>query len=197
MKTLALMLLCLANAALGAAADCTVTEGQLPAARHNVYEFAQRKTIAAISRPLSSSGLLALSEAGELLWQTRQPLKSTIVIDADGMRVFNRDDKLVNELSDPAIREIASVFLLVLEGDTEALSQSFSAALACASDGRWQLDLQPLTQQLRALLNTVTVRGGENVETISFTEARGDMTEIDLVPADDARLRELESYLGN
>lgn len=188
-------LLLLANAA--SAADCNDADGKLPRDMQVVYEFTQAKTISTISRPLSSSGVLGVATSGELLWQTTQPLKSTMVIDAEGMKVFNRDDKLVNELSDPAIRNIAALFQHVLKGDAAALGNSFRASMTCANNGKWQLDLKPETEDLRKLLRSVTVTGAANVDTISFTEIRGDATQITLVPADIARLRELESYLGD
>jgi hypothetical protein len=191
-----LLSLCCGAVSAATPASCELTaDSLLPADRQPVFEFSQSKTIGTISRPLRSSGLLGLSSSGELLWQTRQPLKSTIVIDGGSIKVFNRDDVLVNTLSNASIRQMSDILLQVFSGDSAALASSFTSTASCADDGGWQLDLQPLTSELGKLLVTVTLAGHSDIETISFREARGDLTEIMLSPVARSRLDELERYL--
>src|SRR5687767_12644287 len=105
------------------------------------YEFTQTKTVAALSNPLVSNGVLGLSAKQELVWQTLRPLKSTLVIGADGLRQFNRNDQLVNEIANPVAAELAQVFLSLLSGNTQALETAFTRNLTCGENSSWQLHL--------------------------------------------------------
>lgn len=188
----------LCNTALAAAPEtCGVaTDNLLPSDMPLVFEFSQSKTISTISRPLRSSGLLGLSAAGELVWQTREPLLSTLVINTGSLKLFNREDVLVNELSNESVQQMSAILLQVLGRDTAALENSFAINATCSDDGGWQLNLQPLAQ-LGELLNSVSFAGHQNIETIRFSEKRGDVTELALTQVPATRLAELERYLGH
>lgn len=194
----ALLAMTLCNVASAAMPEtCAVASNSLlPSVTPVVFEFSQNKTISTISRPLRSSGLLGLSAAGELVWQTRQPLLSTLVIGTGSLKVFNREDVLVNELNNESVQQMSAILLQVFGGDMAALENSFAATATCSDDGGWQLDLQPLAR-LGELLDSVSLAGHQNLETIRFSEKRGDVTEIALTPVPATRLAELERYLGD
>ena len=176
---------------------CEMTDLGFLAADENLhYEFTQTKTVAALANPLVSNGVLGLSAKHELVWQTVRPLKSTLVIGANGLRQFNRNDQLVNELANPVATQMAQVFLSLLSGNTAALKTSFMQSLTCEGDN-WQLNLVPATDELKNMLESLTLTGAENIEKISFREARGDQTEILLSAPLAGPVENLASYLGD
>jgi hypothetical protein len=168
--------------------------GKLAADETLHYEFIQTKTVAALSRPLQSNGVLGLSENQELVWQTLRPLKSTLVIDAEGVQQFNRNDQLVSEITNPVANELAQVFLNVLSGNTEALATVFTQNLTC-EDSNWQLELVPADEDVKNLLSSLTLNGAEYIEKISFREIRGDYTEIVLSAPLAGPVANLATYL--
>lgn len=160
------------------------------------YEFTQTKTVAALANPLVSNGVLGLSAKQQLVWQTLRPLKSTLVIGADGLRQFNRNDQLVNEVANPVASELAQVFLGLLSGNTDVLETAFTQSLTC-EDSNWQLNLVPADNDLKTMLESLTLNGAEHIEKISFREARGDYTEILLSAPLAGPVENLASYLGD
>ncbi len=160
------------------------------------YEFTQSKTVAALSQPLISSGVMGLSKAQQLVWQTLRPLKSTLVISAEGLKQFNRNDELVNDMENPIATELAQVFLSLLSGDTKALDATFTQKLTCENEN-WHLSLEPIEDELKNILTTIALDGAARIEKISFAETRGDNTEIVLSPALEGPVENFATYVGN
>lgn len=176
---------------------CDISELGFLAADENVhYEFTQTKTVAALSQPLISSGLLGLSDEQELLWQTLRPLKSTLVIGAGGLKQFNRNDQLVNDVANPAAVQLAQVFLNLLSGNTDVLDATFTQDLTCDGDA-WELNLVPISSDLRNMLEALALSGSEHIDKVSFREARGDFTEIVLSAPMAGPVENLALYLGD
>ncbi len=179
------------------ALGCELTDLVFLAADDAVhYEFVQSKTVAALSRPLLSSGVLGLSANQDLVWQTLKPLKSTLVIAAEGLKQFDRNDALVSELDLPVARALAQVFLGVLSGDTQTLTSAFTPALSCDGSA-WELNLVPTAAEFAQLLTSITVSGAATIEKLAFREARGDYTEILLSAPLQQPLENLGIYLGD
>jgi hypothetical protein len=160
------------------------------------YEFTQTKTVAVLANALVSNGILGLSANKELVWQTLRPLKSTLVIDADGLSQFNRNDQLVNDIANPIATELAQVFLSVLSGNTAALESAFTQTLTCEGSN-WQLRLVPTDNDLKHMLESLTLNGAEHIDKISFRETRGDYTVIELSAPLAGPIANLASYLGD
>lgn len=159
------------------------------------YTFTQTRTVTALRNPLTSSGTLGLTTNAELVWQTLQPLKSTLVISTAGVRQFDSADALVTSTTNPVADGMARMFLAILSGDPNAIEATFSHTLAC-EDGAWQLTLTPVDPAVAQFLDVVTVSGSERIEFVSFREVRGDFTEVLLSAAVSSSLDNLESYLG-
>lgn len=160
------------------------------------YEFAQSKTVAVLSRPLQSSGVLGLSANLDLVWQTLQPLKSTLVINAAGLQQFDRHDVLVSELDLPLAQALAQVFLSVLSGNTQAIATAFTQTLHCEGDA-WELQLVPVDAGFAQVISEITVNGAATIAKLAFREARGDYTEILLSAPLQRPLENAGIYLGH
>lgn len=160
------------------------------------YQFMQSKTVAALSRPLLSSGVLALSANQALVWQTLKPLKSTLVINSEGLQQFDRNDVLVSEFDLPAAQALAQVLLGVLSGDTQTLEAAFTQTLSCDGDA-WQLQLVPADAELAQVITGITLSGTATAEKLTFNEARGDHTEIRVSAPLQQPLAKLGIYVGD
>ncbi len=160
------------------------------------YEFIQSKTVAALSRPLISSGVLGFSANEELIWQTQHPFKSTLVISAKGLKQFNQNDVLVSELGNPMVVKLSQIFLSLLSGNTQKLETDFTQKITC-ENGSWQISLTPGSGSYETLLSLISLSGTQYIEKITFLEARGDYTEILLSAPSNNHLGNFEMYLGD
>lgn len=157
------------------------------------YEFGQTKSVAALSRPLNSRGVIWLSAKGELVWQLRSPIKSTTVMRASGVLEYNRRDELQPPIDNPVAADLSSVFLNILSGNFAGLAETFSHATHC-SDGDWTIELTPIGEPFAGLLSSLSLSGRDTLLRIVYQESRGDVTEIQLTSSrrlDDS----LEAYL--
>jgi len=158
------------------------------------YSFQQSKTIEALSRPLFSSGMIWMSPQHELVWQVRTPIKSTTVINIEGVREFNRNDVLQPQINDEVAGDLSSLFLNLLSGNFIALENTFDQSLSCEQD-QWTLLLTPADSTFSNLLSSLSVSGEQYLEQVVYQEVRGDQTVIALVPSDE--VPDFEIYLEN
>lgn len=179
------VLLSLVCSTAHSASDCNVEDiGARLASSKPSFTFTQSKTIASLSRALNSSGVIWMSAADELVWQVQKPVRSTTVISALGVKQFNRRDELQPSIDNPVAADLSTIFLNLLSGDFAALNSTFAQTLSCDGD-RWALTLKPRTQNLAELLSSLAVTGAQNLESVSYREMRGDLTEIVLSVSED------------
>ena len=156
--------------------------------------FTQSKHINGLSRPLISKGLIWMSPAGQLVWQTQMPIKSTLVITESGIKFFNKQDELLPDNNYPLANKISGLFLSILGGDVKKLEASFVQNLNCEKK-RWQLDLEPKNKSLSGIIKVISLSGNDDIESIGFQEQRGDRTVIELVRQESTTRVKLERYL--
>lgn len=147
--------------------------------RSSYIDFVQTKKVAALSRPLVSTGKLWLSPNDELVWQTLVPLKSTLLISTDGLRQYNKNDVLQAEINAPVALDLANIFLNILKGDFVNLQEHFNVSLNCKGEA-WQLHLKPDNTQFNNIISSIKISGSDFLQVINFQEERGDVTEIEL-----------------
>ena len=157
-------------------------------------DFVQMKKIAALSRPLISKGQIWMSPEGQLIWQILKPLKSTMLIQDNSFKLFNKNDELQPDNRNALVKDISSLFLTLLSGDSEKLSSMFNQILKC-DENSWHLELRPKEQKLSNLISLITLSGEESLTNISFQENRGDLTTIELSHRVTVNSAELEKYL--
>lgn len=159
-------------------------------------DFVQTKKVAALSRPLISTGTIWLSSDSELVWQTLVPLKSTLLITTDGLKQYNKNDILQTEINAPVALDLATIFLNILQGDFASLQESFSVSLECEGE-QWQLQLEPNNTQLNNIISSIEISGNEFLRSIDFQEQRGDVTELQLSEPRLEPAMNFEIYLEN
>lgn len=155
-------------------------------------KFEQIKTIEVLSKPLRSQGVMWMSESGDLVWQVNRPIKSTIVINDQGMVQFDRHDKKIAKQKMFSMDEISLMFLNIANGNLEELEKGFDMTWKCQI-GTWEVMLEPKNKKISNFLSALSIRGDTKIQQFSYTEPRGDTTEITLTHQLD-KLSELLSY---
>ncbi|WP_018623682.1 outer membrane lipoprotein carrier protein LolA [Kangiella aquimarina] len=161
-------------------------------------EFVQTKQVTILKKPLISKGYLLISDDNQVIWQTQQPIKSTLLIGQQTLRQFNKNDQPVMSPANnnqKMSQLISSTFLAILAGDFEKLDNHFSVALDC-TETRWSIELEASSNDMKPIITNINISGQNHIETLSFTEASGDSTQLVLSPSTDPDLiNQLRSYV--
>jgi Outer membrane lipoprotein carrier protein LolA-like len=171
-------------------------------ARLNKYpvvraEFVQTQRIAALKRPLVSSGRLLFSRRHGVLWQIEQPYRIAYILAEDRMIEIAADgtrrSRAPREV--PGLAEIGRIFRAILGADAASLRNYFEAT-SSGDAAKWEVVLVPRQAQLAQFLQRLQLAGGEFVETIRIEPGGDDFTRIDFRKSrGDAALTDVEAQL--
>lgn len=178
-----LLLLCMlvaTNVTVAASTDPLLDIGAL-AEQHEVIraEFKQTKQMAALRRPLVTTGELVYSRPHGVYWKIERPFaiayilgeQSIIEIDGNGPR------KVRGMREVPGLSQVGAVFRSLLGADTTALRNHFDVRME-GDKSRWKVLLTPRQSQMKQFLAGLELSGGRFVETLRIDEANGDKTDI-------------------
>ena len=144
-------------------------------------QFEQNKHLQGFRGSLLSKGDFLLARDRGVIWNTRSPFASTIVLtkqrllarQADGnTRIVGVDGKA------PAVATMNALLMALLSGDIAVLSRQFDLKETTLSDGLWQLELAPKPGGLAKVFRRIVLRGTKHVESVQLQEASGDSTDI-------------------
>lgn len=179
MRRLILSLLLLAAAPLQAAtpADAdTLARIGAQIEQHAVVraEFTQSKQMAALKRPLVTTGRLVFSRRHGVLWQIEQPYRITYVLGEERIVEIAADGtRRERGLRDvPGMAQVGRVFRALLGANTAALGETFTVVVR-GDPGKWEIDLKPRQAQLAQFLSGLYLSGGRFVENIRIDENGG------------------------
>jgi hypothetical protein len=154
----------------GRLADAPVLRGQ----------FEQRKTIKGFRNPLLSSGDFVLARTHGVIWHTRKPFESTLVLTRGRLLARQADGSVTNQLDatrEPGLRAINEMLLALMAADLAALEQRFRIGGEMRDPG-WQLTLTPRDAALAQWLAGIELEGDRHVNTVRLAEAGGDVSQI-------------------
>jgi hypothetical protein len=144
-------------------------------------EFEQRKTIKAFRNPLVSRGSFLVSRARGVIWQTREPFASSLVVTHDRLLSRQADGTVVGRVSardEPGLRVINEMLFALMSADLQALAQRFTIEGALVGTDRWQLVLVPRDAALAQWVTRVEIDGDRSVRGVRLHEAQGDVSAI-------------------
>lgn len=147
--------------------------------------FTQVKTLAALDKPVTSTGTLVYVRPDHLEQTTTTPASERLIaqdhrlsIEAQGQpqRVLDLDQQ-------PEIRALVDTIRGTLSGNLTLLQRYYTVALT-GTRAQWRLVLTPADAHMRALVRQVTVDGrGADPLTIDTQQANGDATRLTITPA--------------
>lgn len=147
-------------------------------------EFVQTKQMAALKRPLVTSGHLTFSRQHGVLWQIEKPYRVSYVLGETKIVEIGSSGgdsvRRVRETRDvPGLAQVGRVFRAMLGANSDALREYFDVA-AQGTPAQWSIALTPRQSQLARFLSGMQLSGGRFVEEIRISEAGGDDTRIRL-----------------
>lgn len=178
----AVLAIVLAAPASPRAADALQTlRGRLEEAAVLRGQFTQSRRISGFRHPLRSSGEFVLARGRGVLWLTRRPIVSTIVVTPD--RMETRDDQgqrtqVLEARGEPALRTINTVLLAALSADLTPLRALFAIDAVPVGEAGWRLELTPIDKVVATPFVRITLSGERFVQSIRLDERGGDFTEV-------------------
>jgi hypothetical protein len=144
-------------------------------------EFEQRKTIKAFRNPLVSRGSFLVSRERGVIWQTREPFASSLVVTRDRLLSRQADGTVVGRVSardEPGLRAINEMLFALMAADLQALAQRFQIEGELLGADRWRLVLVPREVALAQWVSRIELEGDRFVRGVRLHEAQGDVSAI-------------------
>ncbi|TCW86983.1 hypothetical protein C5O80_03260 [Burkholderia sp. SRS-46] len=142
-------------------------------------EFTQTQALAAMTRPLVSTGSLLFDRASGVIWRVETPYKATYVITDGGVREVGADGQLVRARGDGrGVAQVSRMMRGMLAGDLSGLYAQFDVD-ASGTPERWRMTLRPNQPQLAQAIRTLQMSGGAYLKTLGMTFANGNVTTLE------------------
>lgn len=138
--------------------------------------FVEKKYIAALDRPLESSGELSFTAPDRLEKRITKPKPEAVALEGDKVLIERSNGrKLRLSLSErPEVSGFVESIRSTLTGDRSALERFYALKLTGTAE-QWQLSLVPLQPQMLKIINEIRIAGARDViATIEFMQADGD-----------------------
>lgn len=152
-------------------ADAPVLEG----------DFEQTRTLKGFRNPLVSRGDFLLLRSRGVVWRTRAPFASTLVVTRDRLLSRGGDGAAALQLdarSEPGLRAVNEVMFALLGGDLAALAQHFRIEGELLGAQSWRLVLTPVDTVLAGQFARLALEGDRYVRQLRLDERGGDQTVI-------------------
>lgn len=143
--------------------------------------FVQEKHLQGFRNPLRSTGVFVLAREQGMVWDTRAPFASRVVMSTRGLRAIESDGS-VRQLDGNAGAQVAgsanALMMALLTGDTGALAAQFAIEETLLADGGWSLGLVPTSGVMSTLYRRIDIRGDRFVRRVGLQDVNGDNTDI-------------------
>lgn len=144
-------------------------------------QFEQQKSVAGFRKPLISRGDFLLWRGHGVLWHTRKPFDSTLVLRRDKLSVTQADGRSAYQLDaerEPSLRAVNELLFALFSGDIATLQKYFRLEGALSDKRAWTLVLTPSDVVLMRVFKRVELAGDSYVRQVRLEEANGDSSLI-------------------
>jgi hypothetical protein len=193
MMRILFLLLCLASAIAQAEAGSSPpsTEWGLPQLMHDLAQvqnsqgkFVERKHLAVLDVPLTSSGTLSFQAPGHLEKRTLVPREENLVLDQGVLTIDNKARNIKRTLvlqQYPTLWAFVESIRSTLAGDLPTLERFYRVELK-GDAAKWRLKMLPLEQRTREMIREIVIAGrGNRVTSIEMLESNGDHSTMTVV----------------
>jgi outer membrane lipoprotein-sorting protein len=146
--------------------------------------FSEEKHLAALDRPLLSTGELRYRRPSYLEKLTEAPQRERLVVDGDRLTVTdpNGGDRTIDLNGMPEVGALVDLVRGTLAGDLGALQRHYRLTVE-GTEHAWRLSLTPTEARLAGFIRSVRIDGeGTEPLAIETTEANGDWSRMAIDP---------------
>ena len=150
--------------------------------RHGEVTFVERDTLAVLTRPLVSSGLMIYDAPDHLEKRTLEPRPGSLILDHGELTVKRGDRTYHLSLNDyPQVAPYVDAIADTLSGDRAALERLFELKFA-GSLAQWTLTLRPLDPR-RSRIQLILIQGArDDIRTVRIFQTNGDHSRMTFGP---------------
>lgn len=155
-------------------ADAPVIHGQ----------FEQTRRLAGFSNPLVSRGDFVLARGRGVVWSTREPFPSSLLVTPDRLVMRGADGRVQQQMqadSQPAMRVVGESMIAVLRGDLRSLQKRFDVTGKLVGKAGWALTLTPTDAGMRRVFTRIELAGDRFVRDVRLEEGSGDSTVVRMI----------------
>jgi Outer membrane lipoprotein carrier protein LolA-like len=152
--------------------------------KHGHVEFIEQKFIAALDRPIESSGELRFDAPDHLEQRTLKPRAETLVLDNGTLSVDRGHTHRVMDMhAFPQVEPLVESIRATLAGDRGALEHLFHLEFT-GGMARWTLTLVPLESKVKQLVAQVKIDGvRDQLIKVEIRQTDGDRSLMTLRPS--------------
>lgn len=146
-------------------------------------EFEQRKTLKGFKNPLLSRGDFLLARDRGVIWRTRQPFASELVVTGERLLTRQTDGRVgtqVDTRREPGVQAVNEMLFALMAADVSTLSKRFKVDGELRGPTGWRLMLVPTDSALASWLTRIELDGERFVNQARWVEAQGDTSVIQL-----------------
>ena len=145
--------------------------------------FVEKKHIAALDKPLESSGELSFAAPGRLEKKTLKPKTELLLIENGNVTVERGKKKFEIALQDfPEMASFVEGIRGTLAGDLAALQRVYAITLT-GSAAKWMLSLQPHDGKMASIVKQIRISGrNHDVLGVEVLQADGDRSHMVIEP---------------
>jgi hypothetical protein len=157
---------------------------QLALRKHGHVEFIEQKFIAALNRPIESSGELRFDAPDHLEQRTLKPRAETLILDNGTLTVDRgRTHRSMDMHAFPQVEPLVEGIRATLAGDRAALEHIFRIEFT-GSMARWTLTLLPLESKVKQIVAQVKIDGvRDQLIKVEIRQTDGDRSLMTLRPS--------------
>ncbi len=137
--------------------------------------FVEKKYLAMLDAPVTSSGELLFIPPGRLERRTLKPRRESVVLDGATLTMTRGERQMVLQLQDhPALAALTESIRATLAGDRQALERHFALKLE-GGPARWSLLLTPREAKTRGYVLGILIAGERGqVRTVEIEQSDKD-----------------------
>ena len=138
-------------------------------------DFVEKKSIAMLDKPITSSGELFYTAPDHLEKLTLKPETETLLLDHDSIVITRRSHSYHLQLADyPALAAFTDSIRGTLAGDQKTLTQNYDLNLQ-GTMAHWTLQLLPNNTKIKAEVTRIRIIGSnDELRSIEIDQADGD-----------------------
>ncbi len=139
-------------------------------------DFNQEKTIAALKKPLLSSGRMVFQREAGVLWRLATPVQAELVVTRTAILQKTARTQSRIKLGGSPYGAATSSLLQLLSGDMQRVENQFLVDSAERQGKGWTLSLRPKDPTLAKIFTRLNARGDEYLRELTMQEPNGGRT---------------------
>lgn len=143
--------------------------------------FTQQKTMAMLTEPTVSEGLMNYSSPDKMRWEYTSPYAFALVVDGEKIiKIIDGNEEVLDAKSGRMYQGIVSIIMSSATGQKLFDKSMFDVDIQDVG-GLWKAEMQPKKHNMKRMFTMLTFYFGKDdniIKKVEMTEAGGDVTTI-------------------